>query len=185
MRWWGVVASTRWAVLCATLGQQFSSDVMAFNDSELNVDRGPVVHEMRDESYMSGDALGPTQRRPRVLLVEDEQPFRELLQAYLEAQGYEVHAVWDGRCGVRWLEANRVDVVVTDLCMPEVDGMELLMTMRKSHAHTPVVVMSGGVGGETVGMLRAAQLLGAYRTLQKPFSLHQLANAVLDSLSPA
>jgi DNA-binding NtrC family response regulator len=119
----------------------------------------------------------------RILLVEDEQPFRELLQAFLESQGYRVDAVRDGRCGARWLETNVADVIVTDLCMPEVDGMELLMTIRRVHPNIPVVVMSGGVGGQMIGMLRAAELLGARRTLEKPFSLQQLATAIRETLN--
>ena len=158
------------------------SDLMAFNDADINGGLGPNVRLLRDEkSDLPATRACNRASPPRVLLVEDEQPFRELLQAYLESQGYHVHAVRDGRCGARWLESNSVDVVVTDLCMPEVDGMELLMTIRRLHARTPVVAMSGGVGGEMVGMLRAAELLGARRTLAKPFSLHQFATAVREA----
>jgi DNA-binding NtrC family response regulator len=159
---------------------------MAFNDAEHNGGLGPDVRMPHH-----GESAPPTvpvrdrASHPRVLLVEDEQPFRELLQAYLGQQGYQVHAVRDGRCGARWLETYDVDIVVTDLCMPEVDGMELLMTIRRLHPRTPVVAMSGGVGGDMVGMLRAAELLGARRTLEKPFSLHKFATAVREALASA
>lgn len=162
------------------------SDRMAFKDTEHNGGLGP---DFRPSSGVDSAVPAIAERGrgslPRVLLVEDEQPFRELLQAYLESQGYRVSAVRDGRCGARWLESNDVDIVVTDLCMPEVDGMELLMTIRRLHPRTPVIAMSGGVGGEMVGMLRAAELLGARRTLEKPFSLHKFATAVREALASA
>ena len=122
-------------------------------------------------------------RPPRVLLVEDEDAFRELLQVYLEQEGFVVHAVRDAHEGVHWFGVNPVDVVVTDLCMPKADGMELLMALREFGGNVPIVVMSGGVRGDMAGMLRAAALLGARRTLAKPFPLHQLAVAVREALS--
>ena len=151
---------------------------MAFIEAAQQGEHGTVYPFVSDNP--DGPELGQPGATPsrRILLVEDERPFRELLQAFLETQGYEVHAVPDGRCGAQWLETNVADAVVTDLCMPEVDGMELLMKIRKLHRSTPVVVMSGGVSGNMVGMLRAAELLGARRTLEKPFSLQQLATAL-------
>ena len=156
---------------------------MTLNDADCHAGLGP-------DSRVSSGSITEAESRgraslPRVLLVEDEQPFRELLQAFLEGQGYQVQAVRDGRCGARWLESNPVDVVVTDLCMPEVDGMQLLMSIRRLHPQMPVVAMSGGVGGEMVGMLRAAKLLGARGTLEKPFSLHQFATVVREALASA
>ena len=157
---------------------------MTFNDAELSAGLGPEIQLVRDEKDGPADSLeGDGARRRRILLVEDEQPFRELLQAFLESQGYDVQALRDGRCAAQWLETNTVDVVVTDLCMPEVDGMELLMTIRKMEFSTPVIAMSGGVSGQMVGMLRAAGLLGARHTLEKPFSLLQLATAVRETLA--
>lgn len=120
----------------------------------------------------------------KILLVEDERPFRELIAAFLKASGYLVQTVTDGREASRWLAANPADLVLTDLCMPESDGMELLMQMRKAHPHVPIIVMSGGVGGEMAGMLRTAELLGARRTLEKPFALKDLTEAVQSVLGP-
>jgi DNA-binding response OmpR family regulator len=118
----------------------------------------------------------------RILLVEDEDAFRELLQAFLVAEGFAVQAVPDGRRGVEWLQHHTVDLILTDLCMPEADGMELLMKLRQLRCATPIVVMSGGVRGDMAGMLRAARLLGAERTLAKPFPLQHLLTAVRETL---
>lgn len=126
--------------------------------------------------------FAPGRRRPRLLLVEDEDAFSELLQAYLENEGFTVHGVKDGRAGAAWLGEHSADLIITDLCMPNTDGMEFLMELRKGRSKIPIIVMSGGVRGEMAGMLRAATLLGARRTLAKPFPLQQLATAVREAL---
>jgi DNA-binding response OmpR family regulator len=118
----------------------------------------------------------------RILLVEDERPFRELLEAFLTAQGYAVNAAPDGRQAARWLATHPVDLVITDLCMPESDGMQLVMQLRRTHGSVPIIVMSGGVAGHMAGMLRAAELMGARRTLSKPFPLQELSAAVAQVL---
>jgi sigma-B regulation protein RsbU (phosphoserine phosphatase) len=125
---------------------------------------------------------GASVARPRLLLVEDEEAFRELLQTFLVAEGFAVQAVPDGRRGVEWLQDHNVDLIITDLCMPEADGMELLMKLRQLRCAVPIVVMSGGVRGDMAGMLRAARLLGAQQTLAKPFPLQLLVTAVRETL---
>ncbi len=129
-----------------------------------------------------GDRPGATGAGGRILLVEDEEAFRELLQAFLTAEGFSVHAVPDGRCGVEWLQHHTIDLIISDLCMPEADGMELLMKLRQLRCEIPIVVMSGGVRGDMAGMLRAARLMGAQQTLAKPFPLQQLLVAVRETL---
>lgn len=132
---------------------------------------------------LDGNAsLKPVRRR--VLVVDDDESMRDLLHAFFASRGDDVHLVDDGRHVAPWLAANTPDLIVTDLCMPGIDGMELLVHLRRMHSTVPVIVMSGGVGGEMAGMLRAAELLGARRTLAKPFSLPDLkavVHAVLDS----
>lgn len=131
------------------------------------------------------DTSGSALPAPRILLVEDERPFRELLEVFLAGEGYVVHAAADGRQAARWLATNTAELVVTDLCMPESDGMQLVMELRKTHGNVPIIVMSGGVQGQMAGMLRAAELMGARRTLSKPFPLQELSRAVADVLRPA
>lgn len=116
--------------------------------------------------------------RARVLVVEDECALRELLQEFLAQSGYDVHAVRNGRMAAQWLTRHRIDLLLTDLCMPEADGMELLMELRRRRVQVPVIAMSGGIGGEATSLLRMATLLGARRTLSKPFALEVLAQAV-------
>lgn len=141
-------------------------------------------HPSANDPAKSVDAAGQPAGAARLLLVEDERPFRELLESFLRSRGYSVETVTDGQSAVRSLQAQRFDLIITDLCMPRFDGMELLTHMRKSNCHVPIIAMSGGVGGEMAGMLRAATLLGARHTLTKPFPLADLAAAVQGVLCP-
>ena len=118
-----------------------------------------------------------------ILLAEDETAFRELLVSVLSAAGHTVHAAADGRGALRLLKQHRVDLIVSDLCMPGTDGMEFLMALRAMRSGVPVIAMSGGVGSRMAGMLHTAELLGARRTLAKPFALPLLLAAVRELLA--
>jgi two-component system, OmpR family, response regulator len=120
-----------------------------------------------------------------ILLAEDEQALRELIETVLQASGYVVHAAADGRAALRLLAEHRVDLIITDLCMPGTDGMQFLMALRQARSGVPVIVMSGGVGSNMAGMLRAAQLMGARHTLAKPFALPNLVQTVREVLPAA
>lgn len=113
-----------------------------------------------------------------ILLVEDEAAFRELLESVLSAAGHAVHAAADGQAALQLLAQHRIDIIVTDLCMPGKDGMEFLMALRSKRSPVPVIAMSGGVGSNMAGLLRTAELLGASCTLAKPFALPSLLAAV-------
>jgi CheY-like chemotaxis protein len=112
--------------------------------------------------------------RRLILLVEDEDPFRALLADVLQLDGYAVHAVANGRAALRYLERHHVDLIVTDLCMPECDGFELLTKLRERGGAAGIVLMSGGINNEVAFYLRTAQRLGATQTLEKPFPLEKL-----------
>lgn len=121
----------------------------------------------------------------RILIVDDESVFRELIQSFLHARGYQVHTESNGKAAALWLAGNEVDVVVSDICMPESDGIELMMELRRRGTAVPVIVMSGGVNGDVALVLRTAALLGARRAFAKPFALEDLAAAIEHELAMA
>lgn len=118
-----------------------------------------------------------------VLVIEDEPLVRDTIKLSLETAGYEVLIATDGREGVNMLIRNPVDVVVTDLIMPEQEGLETIRIIRRDHPATKVIAISGG--GRHVGTdyLKAASLLGANFALQKPFAMAHLRQCVADCLS--
>jgi two-component system KDP operon response regulator KdpE len=124
-----------------------------------------------------------TTLKRRILLVEDEGAFQQLLAIFLGALGYVVDNVADGQSAVHALEATRFDLVITDLCMPQYDGLELLTHLRKTQSRVPVIAMSGGSTSHKAGLLRAAELMGARVTLHKPFGLAELEAAVASVLA--
>ncbi len=121
--------------------------------------------------------------RKRILLVDDDAALREFIELALVSEGYRVDAVGDGREALAFLGRTTVDLVITDLCMPHIDGIELAMEMRKTRPNIPLVAISGGAVGETESILRAVKLLGAKRTLPKPFALAELKAMVAEVLA--
>jgi two-component system OmpR family response regulator len=121
-------------------------------------------------------STAPGHQRPRrsILLVEDEDAFRTLLTDVLHLDGHAVHAFSDGRLALRHLEEQPVDLIVTDICMPDFDGFELLTKLRERGGGAAVLVMSGGIDSKVDFYLKTARQLGATRTLAKPFPLEQL-----------
>jgi DNA-binding response OmpR family regulator len=114
----------------------------------------------------------------RVLIVDDEQGVRDTVSHALKRAGHEAVAVANGRAGMSAIEAGGFDAVVTDICMPERDGIELIRTLRAADPPLPVLAISGGGAYGVDGLLKMAELLGARATLRKPFAPSELVAAV-------
>ena len=106
----------------------------------------------------------------RVLIVEDEPPIRKLLRMGLTAQGYQVWQAADGRSGLELL-AQKPDLIILDLGLPDVQGLELLRTIRARNEQIPIVVLSSR-GDEAAKV--AALDLGADDYVTKPFGTDEL-----------
>jgi DNA-binding response OmpR family regulator len=115
---------------------------------------------------------------PAILLVEDEAPFVEALARYLRAHGYEVAVADSGEAALRALEARHFDVVVTDINMPDGDGIELITHLQERGLGVPIVAISGGGRLAKEHLLEDAGLLGAAATLAKPFDAEELRGVV-------
>lgn len=114
----------------------------------------------------------------RVLVVEDEPDLREVVSAALRRAGHEALAAENGGAGLAALEAERFDAVVTDVFMPEADGIELIRALRAANRREPVLAMSGGGNYGNESLLPMAKTLGAQGTLRKPFTPSELVAAV-------
>jgi hypothetical protein len=111
----------------------------------------------------------------RILVVDDEVEIRRLLCQFLVGAGYEVSESSDGRQAVAEVDAGGVALVITDLVMPEQEGIETIREMRRRHPAVKIVAMSGAFGGR---FLRTAEMLGAHATLLKPVSADTLVRTV-------
>lgn len=117
----------------------------------------------------------------QILLIDDDDHTRTALRRVLEHAGYTVLEAANGREGLRLYRSAPADLVITDILMPEQDGLETVMTLRKEFPEVKIIAISGG--GETGRMdfLYVAKHLGAQCTFHKPFDVRKLIDAV-DSL---
>ena len=114
-----------------------------------------------------------------ILVIDDEAPVRRLVALALEKQGHRVSEAGDGAEALRIMAEHSTDLVITDLLMPETDGIETIMELRRLYPATKIIAISGGGEYQSgAGFLRAAESLGADRTLTKPFEFKQLLPAV-------
>jgi DNA-binding NtrC family response regulator len=117
-----------------------------------------------------------------ILVVDDDEPTRHLLSTVLRHAGYEVEVARDGQEAVEIYNQRPTDVIVTDLLMPEKDGLEMIMELHRSHPELRIIAMTGGGRVDPVLLLSLAQLFGAWRVLPKPFSLDEFLQAVIEAL---
>ena len=118
---------------------------------------------------------------PRILVIDDSPSALQSIAATLAAAGYEACTCSDGKSGLAALRSESFDLIVTDIYMPEKDGLEVIREKHRLGMNTPVIAMSGVTGHRN--MLAAAKLMGACRTLMKPFSETGLLAAVTAALS--
>lgn len=120
-----------------------------------------------------------------ILLVDDNDALRETFTEALELSGMTVLPAANGARALEQLEANAVDVIVTDLLMPDMDGLELILEMRRRQSEIPILLITGGLSSALTGpldptepCLATARALGAVRTLRKPILPSQLIHEI-------
>jgi CheY-like chemotaxis protein len=113
----------------------------------------------------------------RVLVVDDERHTRFVLREFLQHAGFEVHTAGDGLEAMRVVRERAPDIVVTDIVMPNEDGLGLIGRLRQDFPGIPFVVMSGATFA-TEFHLDAARKLGASAVLEKPFKCEELLKAI-------
>ena len=114
-----------------------------------------------------------------ILVVEDEHNLRIALERILKDAGYEVVQGESGKEALRLCQKTPFDLVITDLAMPDMDGLELIQSLRRFHLDLPILAISGAFNGE---FLRIAKALGAVGTLDKPFTKGDLLAVMNKSL---
>jgi DNA-binding NtrC family response regulator len=118
----------------------------------------------------------------RILVVDDEIGIRAAIRRALERAGHEVILAVDGLEAARLIREAGADLALIDIHMPNMDGIELLISFQAVAPTMPVVVMSGGDLGRT-GLLTDATLMGATGILTKPFTLVELRDTVTRALA--
>lgn len=115
----------------------------------------------------------------RILVVDDDTVTVSMLEALLQEEGHEVVTAFDGRDVLGCLQGNSLDLVITDIFMPEQDGLVTIARLREEFPQLRVVAISGGASAlGKVDALRAAQLMGADAVLAKPLQAEQVLRVV-------
>jgi two-component system response regulator (stage 0 sporulation protein F) len=116
-----------------------------------------------------------------ILVVDNQEAMRAHLRDALEGDGHEVLEAANGRLGLALYRARAADLIITDMVMPEMNGLDMLLEMTRRCPNVNAIAISGGRGNH--GWLDAAKLLGTRQTFQKPLDMEKLLDAVRDDLA--
>ena len=119
----------------------------------------------------------------RILIVDDEEMVREGLALVLQHAGYEVAMAENGRVALEQFQRKPADLVITDILMPEREGLETIADLRAINPALKIVAISGGARFGKIDVLNVALNFGADATLRKPVSNKQLLRVVRECLS--
>jgi PAS domain S-box-containing protein len=137
------------------------------------------VREVMARSVRGAESHADAEKiRPRILVVDDDEQVCALLKAILEEEGCNVNVATSAQIALKELNEQLVDVVITDILMPDKDGIELLRDFRRTGIRAPVIAMSGGGALEGHVYLDLARAFGATKILYKPLKVE----AVLDTV---
>jgi CheY-like chemotaxis protein len=120
----------------------------------------------------------------RILVVDDDDRVRTTARLLLEAAGFEVVEAASGGVALRTLGSEAVEVVLTDIFMPDIDGIELIHALRRPSPDLPIVAMSGGGYDDGKDVLAVARLFGAAGIVQKPLTRRKLVGAIRRAIGP-
>lgn len=115
----------------------------------------------------------------RILVIDDEEMIRTMLREVLEQDNHEIIEAPDGQAGIEQFHKNEVDLIITDIMMPEKDGFETIKELRESQPSVKIIALTG----YGLHNLPVAYDLGASRVFEKPINPRDLRQAVLDLIA--
>lgn len=118
----------------------------------------------------------------RILLIDDDEPLRTLLRLLLTHCGHAVIEARNGKEGLELFQQTTVDLLITDLRMPEKEGLEVVLALRERHPSVKIIAIAGGGRAGARDNLHIAKVMGAAKVLAKPFSNEALMTAVNELL---
>jgi two-component system, chemotaxis family, chemotaxis protein CheY len=121
----------------------------------------------------------------RILIIDDDRMVREALQVLLSTAGYDVTLANEGKEGLETFAQLQPNLVITDILMPEKEGMETIQDLRRLAPTLPIIAISGGGRVGNMSFLKVAQQFGANRTFAKPFEPEEILDAVAELLAKA
>ena len=116
--------------------------------------------------------------KPTILLIDDDEQFRGLMCEILKENNYTVYEADSGKTGLAYFDEYKPDIVITDIVMPDVEGIEVIMEIRKKSKDIPILAMSGGYRNYAENYLSASKKLGANEIFLKPFDFSDLLSSI-------
>jgi len=122
----------------------------------------------------------------KILIVDDEDSVRSVLKDVLDDNGHDIYEAGDGKEAYKIFNDNPIDLIITDLIMPEKNGIDLIMELKQQHPDLKILAISGG-GGITgrFDYLPIAKLVGANIVINKPFNIGEIRAKVIELLTQA
>jgi DNA-binding NtrC family response regulator len=117
--------------------------------------------------------------RIRILIIDDEEVVCSSCERFLKEEGYDVRTVFSGRDGIRLIDENNYDIVITDLKMPGMSGMDILDYIKKGYPGMRVIMMTGY---STAANAEESLRRGASGYIQKPFAPSELLSVIVETL---
>ena len=118
-----------------------------------------------------------------ILIIEDDEFVRNMLKQTFERAGYDVGTASNGSIGIQLYKCKPYDVVITDLIMPDMEGIETISNLRKDDPNVKVIAISGGGRNSPDDYLHLAKKLGALKTFPKPVDRNELLDAVKELIA--
>ena len=122
---------------------------------------------------------------PTILVIDDENEMRKCLKQMLVRDGHTVLLAEDGKKGIRKLQSNKIDIVITDIFMPNKEGLETIREIKSDYHGINIVAISGGGQIGLKNCFDWAIQFGADKTLAKPFSNQELLRTINEFVIPA
>jgi YesN/AraC family two-component response regulator len=119
----------------------------------------------------------------RILIIDDETAISIMLKKMVEKAGYEAMTAENGNEGLELFGSFKPDLLITDIVMPEKEGLELIFELRRKNPKLKIIAISGGGRFQYEGYLNSAKHLGANKIFQKPLDLKELMSSISELLS--
>ncbi len=114
----------------------------------------------------------------RILIIDDDNEFRKMLKLSISKAGHEVVEASNGRDGLRAYQAERFDLVVTDIFMPVQEGIETIFKLKEFDTNVQIIAISGGGSHQNFEYLNNSSDFGVQKTFQKPFAMPAFLDAI-------
>ena len=119
----------------------------------------------------------------RILIIDDDRMVRDTLKVILTTAGHKVALATDGKDGLKIFAEFQPNLIITDILMPEKEGVETIQDLRHLAPNLPIIAISGGGRVGNMSFLKVAQQFGADRTFAKPFEPEEILSAVTELLT--